>query len=1517
MASNLIPSNVNVIPEKTNVPSEGLSGERAAEYSKQYGLASKSIGGDYLQARQEAMDAARANSLDILSESFKALEVADRQYMEQKALAGLVQDPETNAEILAGAMLRAAELAPKDSAIEDRAVQEVSKNVTPVQQAILDRQKNSYEKVQDNNRRRLIWQNFISRIQEKEDQEGFIEEIPDFIKAFGVEGFEKRFGIGFSDFSERLKEAVLQIENSPTDQLPATLKQFEEELMGMQFLTENPQLVADLVQLGAFGTEEEFVNEAVFDALDFTLIKPTTVVKGIKGARNALVGSAKASGDESQVIDDILEENVENTVVLNTSDEQVKSTMNLRDIEDEFPTFSQAYQKRLNQNEEILQRSIDNSVAPEFTREIAERHLKELELDTSVDSIVRIDPIPEDAMYRVDIGDFHGRPFVTKELAESHANKLGFDDAKIYELPEGGFLVRKRWSVDEVGPMEGAKVSPIGFWINNVDNFISPQLVREARQAEGASTAIFEAVDEVFKKSLLPILSNRKAKVSFHKAIKQGIDEKRWLKPHEFINNWNKVSKTPAGEKELAAYKAFKQLNDYDWVLKNNVKWRRKNAQGLKTYDVKNPDGSTVSLDAKPALGDEITEVEAGTLKNNSHVFVLNDVTKGADNVSFTASPGDLQGARLESLLDSHQLVKMDKEGVNTLFANGPMRQPAEYALIPRDVLSRELKRNQVSYAGGGRRVLKGGFFVKAARSGKYNDGSTFRLQDKALFNADTRKQAKDMAENLDAAIKAAQSATRTGALKEGDDLIQKLSLSHIGIQTVDDVVQYVTSKGLMDDILDDVPNIQGLGDREIVDLGKSKFSVDANDDAFYANAGNSMDSYRGEIIPHVDGQAADSIDPILSLARNLDRSANMQGFDAFRERALESLRTKYSNYIDHDPTGNPLNLMTANAIEGTPAEIAMKIRAEQKYIQEIFRHQTPDQGYWQQKVEKGLDFIFDKASGTEASLNKLGGWWKGTRFADNTRTNVRAGLNETLTNDPAGRVKSLVFNAKLGMFNPASFIMQAQQGLVVSTIVGKEGWRAAMQAMPARMAMHLDDEAIQTMAVKAEKMGFDSADDFIDYVREFKTHGFNYLGKNIAYIDGVSGAQFGTTKLSRVADWSRGFFNEGERATRLTAYGAARNKWKGNVGGINPKGLASNSVEGRKYIQSETHRLMYGMTRADIQFAFRGKKSIPTQFLSYPFRAVAAMLPKSVGGRAFTAQEKKRMILAYGSLYGAAGIPVANQVQEYWASKYGDQVDPTTMKFLSNGIIDGLIFAASEGEMDTNFAGRAGLGQFTTDVVKNITDPSALEFVSGAAGKTGIGALDAVNDTLRMYSVWTDPSLEGVTDAALSLMVDQVTSLSNAYKAYLGWNSQMLYDQYGRRFGKVSKGEIAAMIAGLPPQTYEDAGRFFLSSQDRKQIIKDSAQDIINLQRKYHEAYKNNDSEAQEFYAQAMKLRGVYYARNGLTFEVFDAVRKSQGNQDLLSWQLQEAQKRHMGTPVEGNSQVPLDVVKRQEGKK
>ena len=319
------------------------------------------------------------------------------------------------------------------------------------------------------------------------------------------------------------------------------------------------------------------------------------------------------------------------------------------------------------------------------------------------------------------------------------------------------------------------------------------------------------------------------------------------------------------------------------------------------------------------------------------------------------------------------------------------------------------------------------------------------------------------MADNLNTAIEVAQSATRTGSKQAGDDVIQKLALGHIGIQNVDDVIQYVTSKGLMDDILDEAPTIQGIGDREIVELGtKSRFSVDANDDAFYANAGNSMDSYRGEIIPHVDGQAADVLDPILSLAKNLDRSANMQGFDAFRERALESLRTKYGTYLDHDATGNPLNMMTANTVKGTPSDIAMKIRAEQKYIQEIFRHQTPDQSYWHDFVEKGVDFIFDKTPGgkkIEVASNKLGAWWKGTRFDDGTRTNVRAGLNEALANDPAGRVKSLVFNAKLGMFNPASFIMQAQQGLVVASIVGKDGWRAAMQAMPARMAMHLDGQ--------------------------------------------------------------------------------------------------------------------------------------------------------------------------------------------------------------------------------------------------------------------------------------------------------------------------------------------------------------------------------------------------------------------------------------------------------------------------
>lgn len=1516
----LIPASFDVILEEESSP-VGLKGKAAESFAKQGALAKGNLGDDYLAALEEARGAAEGGALAAYRDSVSSLELTRRQQENNANIMELLRQPGTNSDIVAGNILRHMELSSKSSALEELAQDSVSQITDPVKRAIFETQRSSYDKVQEENRRLLIWKNFSDKLNAKEEQESVVEEIPDFLKLVsGAEMIERRLGIGVSDYVGQIRHIMAEIENTPIDQLPATLDQFEKELYDMQVLFKNPAVLQEVISLGAFGDEVSDANSGFFDMLavaDTPLLFAgaklgTSLLKAGTG-RLSLLRSAKAAGDEGKVVDDILGD-IDEAKIIEDVEDQVQAMQSLRSFDDPFPTFSSAVEKTLNRNFEILDDAFKNSNAPEYTQEIAERHLRELNLDTSADSIIRVEPFPSEAAYRAEIGDFHGRPFVTEELAQDTAHRLNLPDAVIHELPEGGYTIRKKWNVDKIAPTEGGEVSRLGLYLQNVDNFISPQIIKESRAAEGKTSAVFEAAKQVFDNSLMPILKNKKKKVAFQRVIQDGVKEKRWLTPQEFASNWKASTGKDATEVDLAAYKAYKQLNDFDFMLKNEAKYKRKAAQGLKTYDIELPDGRKLDLDAKPASMEDILQGEGLQRTNTKHVFVYQHITKDGARASYTASPADLKSGTLDELMDSHHLVRLDKESTDEFLKWGSMREPAQYTLLPKNILSRELKQNQVQYAGGGRRIVNAPFLVKSARTGKYKDGSSYRLSDKSLFVASTRKQAQEMSNKLTEAFRLA---------KEGaTDLdIQKLGLGHIGLQTIDDVIEFGLSKRLINDIETDDVIIQGVGDREPVRLSPgSPFSTDVNDDAYYANMGSSMNSMRAaEVLPHVDGMAADVLDPLSSLAQNIDRSANMAGFDAFRERALESLKTKYGSFIDHDFSGNPMDILTANVKRDTPADIALKVQAEQMYIKEIFRHQTPDQKYWQHKVEQALDFAFDSKAGQslELTVNKLGNWYKEARFGDDARTNVRRSLTETLGGDPSSRIKSIVFNAKLGLFNPASFIIQASQGLTIASIVGKDGWKAAAKAPIARMAMHMDDEAIQEMAKNATKLGWKDSNDFIEYVREFKHLGLNYLDKNIAYIDGVSGAQFGTNSLSRVADFSRSFFNEGERSARLTAYGAARAKWLGNARGVdgkpvNPSKAKATSKEGREYIQNETHRLMFGMTRADVQFGFRGAKGIPTQFLSYPFRAISALLPKQLGGRAFTKEEKLRMIAAYGILYGSAGIPIADQVAEYMATKHGDKVSPETMKLFTNGIIDGSIFVASGGEMDTNFAGRAGIGQFMTDMSKMVTDKSALEFASGAAGQTGLGAYDALTDAMRVNSVWTNPTLDGIKDAGIAVMVDQVSSLSNAYKAYLGWETQKLYDQYGRRFGAISKSEIVAMMAGLPPQTYEDAGRLFKDSKKRNDIVKDASQDILFLQRQYLKAVENRDDKKAEDALRDLNLRGYFLQQNGLTFDVMNSVRNANKSTDTIERLLMDAQMRHFSTPEEGNANVPKDILER-----
>ena len=519
---------------------------------------------------------------------------------------------------------------------------------------------------------------------------------------------------------------------------------------------------------------------------------------------------------------------------------------------------------------------------------------------------------------------------------------------------------------------------------------------------------------------------------------------------------------------------------------------------------------------------------------------------------------------------------------------------------------------------------------------------------------------------------------------------------------------------------------------------------------------------------------------------------------------------------------------------------------------------------------------MFDKGEAISKGLPD--GWYKPEKGT------ARQAALRIATKDPAGRVKNLVFNAKLGLFNIPSFIIQAMNITNIVALSPKYGSRAAKHALPARLALTSGvDGAMRTQIAKGWKeAGFKSADDFFEYLDEFNNLGLGHLDRGIADVAGVNGAQLGTSKAGAIAEAGRVFFNEGERISRLTSYGAARLRWLDDKA-INPKGLKATSPEGRLWIQNESHRLSLGLSRQDVQLGFRGLAGVPTQFWSYPFRLTGAMLPTKLGGgTAFSKGEKARLAMMQAFLYGSAGIPIADMIVNHYTSKNPD-MDVVAAKALTNGAIDTIIYSLTDGEANTNFAGRAGGGQFFTDIVRDIRDKSAGEFVTGAGGQTLTGILGTVYNASKGYGIFNNPSITNSTEASWAILKSEISSLKLYDKTKMALRFGHLFAKSGVRYAKINDMTTFLMVGGVPPQAYENLSLTFIAGQERKDMIKGLAAIFVSVNRQADDALVAGDMKRVRELEGTLHAIGTQAADLGIQDEVVRAYRKAEDAEGML----------------------------------
>lgn len=1307
------------------------------------------------------------------------------------------------------------------------------------------RDKSTFNKIQ--NEKVLFAQNKLMELRAQAEDRGIALKARDLGASYlTVKDFiDGAYATGTLNFNSRINEFGKRYFAAGTlEEAKEIMQEFEEEVLVAHVLFENKDLALRQFELGIFGREDDVILENVFSAIDVaTLGFFNPVTKLFRGFRANKI----AVGDTDSVAKEIAQ--------TGSNDEIGDAVSVLKPIDYDQLSISKKTTEELKRNQAILDNAVEETF--KFSQELytstdKAKALEELvtvakSKDFKGDSLGAYKVRP-DGIGEVEVYTQKGNPYSRKSDAQRRLDNLGLGGS-VVETPQGGWVVKAEIELDDNNFIKGYQPKPIGeFGRNfyNVDSWVDSELVALGRVSEGKFGFLEDSVKKVYKDTWNNLGKDRdnlsRVFISQRESDKYITPEgeRRWMTQKEFNSEYRKLTNKEPSEKVIKAWATYRQINDFMYALDNKVLFDKLASEGFKKLEGGNiPQG----------VNGKLSTAEAAR-NNKVYNSATDEIMEGSDITDEILAASDVVRVSTSSL-DSFRSAGKMQDGVS------------EYVLVPKNSFDmKDLDIYQMPYLAGGRRAYDSNtVFIKQPNVGEYITAGKgkYRLRDKTLYTAPTMRQGKAFIEKFNKGL----SLINAGKAGRNLDEIVK-EFDELDMGSFKDFQKNVEKMGI-----DPKVEVQALRNRELASVSNDVTNDFSEVDTSINLIGNRFNS-RGQEVKSIDATNDNILDPFEATITSFDTVASNASFSQYKQFAIDRFKTLFSKDLDVLPQAN-LNQLLNAGVKGDSKVLENTVKGHQQFIKELIGHRTADDMIWQQKVESIVG-AFSK----DRFLGKINLGLSSKR---------EVALAEKL-NAPSAAVRSAVFNSKLGMFNPASFIIQTLHAPVVMAIAPKHGLKSLTTYKPFRQALAISDPR----ATKILEEGYGKVEDsFGDLegltgsVDQYKRLGFDNFGGQMAYLDAANGSNaLVGGRFSDLMEKGRFFFEEGESISRITAFTAARRKWIAKDDGVNPKGLKADSPEGDKWIANEAHRLMLGMSRVDMQQITKGGlKGIMTQFMSYPMRALDAL---RLSNETFTKAEKGRMLLAYFGLYGTAGIPLVDSLTKYIESRNGQPIQTREEKefldkFISNGVIDAAMLEFFD--VDSNISARGGIGAFLTEIYEMLVEDSSIDMFGGAGLSTTARGLDTFRDIVRMYSSMNNPSIESFTEATVMAVGSQISTLSNSYKAYMAWNTGIMYDSYGRKLTtEMDKTAIVSMILGFTPQTYEDLGVSFQKAQWRKDIVRNGVEDILNLQRKYSEA---TDEKTKQELQNAVNLRFLSFEKDGIADDIVKDVNREMQSQGMI----------------------------------
>lgn len=270
-------------------------------------------------------------------------------------------------------------------------------------------------------------------------------------------------------------------------------------------------------------------------------------------------------------------------------------------------------------------------------------------------------------------------------------------------------------------------------------------------------------------------------------------------------------------------------------------------------------------------------------------------------------------------------------------------------------------------------------------------------------------------------------------------------------------------------------------------------------------------------------------------------------------------------------------------------------------------------------------------------------------------------------------------------------------------------------------------------------------------------------------------------------------FFNKGEQASRITAFGLSSLLWKQ----ANPSGRLNSKIA-KAWISNKEQALTLNMNQSNKARVQQGLLKVPTQFYSFLLRAFEGVFI----GKNLTRDERLALFAYSGPLWGMTGLGLQSSAEAV-IDYFGVERDGPTAEGIRNGPIEALLDWTFGGDFDVGLAGRLSVGDAIGDILRSFREESIFESLMGAGGGK-FGSFSA-NLLVGLSNISTGKPHYGKLQLAEALRENRL--IDNVSKAYGLYADEI----YSSKTGKVIRGldlstwETLGVALGIPSGEVQD----------------------------------------------------------------------------------------------------------------